>query len=447
MGRWSIRVKVTTAAAAIVILILVGAGIAVAALQRNALTASIDQTLRLRADDIVALIESNGIPDEFSQGATEGFVQLVDSEGTVLAATSNLAGAGPLFAVTLPAGADSIETVSGLPVDDDAFRVLSRRLPGGTLQVGTTYDVVEEAASSLMTALAIIIPIAVLILGGLVWWSVGTTLRPVDDMTSEVSTIGSSDLHRRVPQHGSGDEIARLAETMNRMLERIEQAVTRQQQFVADASHELRSPLTRIRTELDLALARSVDQPQETFRSILEEIEQLQSLTDNLLFAARLDGGGDMLIGTPVDLDYLVTRESEGLRLGGRVATDLSGVNAVQVRGDRSGLARIVRNLVDNAGRHASGNVTVRLWQEGDRAYLSVADDGPGVPADRAGRIFERFGRVDDARSVDAGGTGLGLSIARDIAEQHGGQLVLENPGQRGAIFRVTLPAAEEEST
>ncbi len=437
----------TAAAAAIVVMVLVGAGVAVTALQRSALTASIDQTLRLRADDIVALVESDVIPNELSQGPIEGFVQLVDPEGFVLAATSNLSGAGPILAVTPPTGVDSIVTVGGLPVDDDAFRVLSRRLPAGTLYVGTTYDVVEEAASSLVTALGIIIPIAVVILAGLVWWSVGTTLRPVDDITSEVAMIGSSDLHRRVPQSGSGDEIARLAGTMNSMLERIEGAVTRQQQFVADASHELRSPLTRIRTELDVALAGPVDEPRETLRSLLEEVEQLQSLTGNLLFAARLDAGGDMLANAPVDIDHLVTRETEGLRLGGRVALDLSGVTGVQVRGDRGGLARIVRNLVENAGRHASGNVTVRLWREGDWAHLSVADDGPGVPADRAERIFERFGRVDDARSADAGGTGLGLAIARDIAERHGGQLILENPGQRGAIFRVTLPASEEEPT
>lgn len=446
MRRWPIRVEVTAAAVAVVVLVLIGAGIAVAVLQRNALTASIDQTLRLRADDIAALVETGGIPIELSQGAIEGFVQLVGPDGAVLAATSNLAGAGPVLDVT-PAGADTIVTVSGIPVDDDAFRVLSRRLPTGTLHVGTTYDVVEEAASSLVSALAVIIPIAVVFLAGLVWWSVGTALRPVDDITSEVATIGSSDLHRRVPQPRGEDEIARLAATMNRMLERIENSVTRQQEFVADASHELRSPLTRIRTELDVALAGSAAEPTDTLRSLLEEVEQLQSLTDNLLFAARLDAGGDLLARVPVDLDHVVTRESESLRLAGRVSLDLGGVSAVQVMGDRGALARVVRNLVDNAGRHATGKVTVQVWEEGGRAHLTVADDGPGVPADRAGRIFERFGRVDEARSTDSGGTGLGLAIARDIAVRLGGELVLMNPGQAGAIFRLSLPAEKGDGS
>ena len=233
---------------------------------------------------------------------------------------------------------------------------------------------------------------------------------------------------------------------MNDMLERVDDAAQRQRRFVADASHELRSPLTRIRTELEVDLAHP-DQADllATHASVLDETIGLQRLADDLLLVARADEGD---VGEPrrepVDLDDIVLRVARRLRADDRVRVDLTGVGAGRVVGDPDLLARLVGNLADNAVRHAPSAVDLRSGRATTARSCSPShDDGPGVPAAERERIFERFARVDGARSPSTGGTGLGLAIARDIAEQHGGTLVLD-PTATGARFVLTLPAAAQ---
>jgi signal transduction histidine kinase len=229
---------------------------------------------------------------------------------------------------------------------------------------------------------------------------------------------------------------------MNAMLDRVESATARQQRFAADASHELRSPLTRIRAELEVDLAH----PEQadlaaTHRSVLEDATQLQRLVDDLLHLARVDAGAVSNRREPVDLDDIVLRDARRLRADGRVQIDISGVSAAQLRGDADELARAVRNLTDNAVRHATSTVTLTLAEHGGRAVLTVADDGPGIPPAEQERIFERFARLDDARNADTGGTGLGLAITRDIVERHHGTIEIDSDHAPGARFRITLPA------
>ncbi|MGH8946654.1 MAG: HAMP domain-containing protein, partial [Acidimicrobiia bacterium] len=240
LKRRSIRFRITAIAAAAAAAVLVVGGGVLVVLQRVALTATIDQALAQRADDLTALLlESPALPEAFAGSAQEGFSQLVSVDGEVLVSTPNLAGSAALAIDVGPGSRATVQTVTGLDVDDDAFRVLTRRLEGlGMLHVGTTYDVVSESATALTASLAATIPPLVLALAGLVWWLVGRTLRPVEGIRAQVAEIGSTDLHRRVPRPGTDDEIDRLAGTMNQMLARLEAAVKRQQRFVADASHE-----------------------------------------------------------------------------------------------------------------------------------------------------------------------------------------------------------------
>ena len=261
--------------------VLIAAGLGLVLFQRSALTSSVDQNLTQRADDLSALLQrGTTLPDSFVPTARKGFTQLVGLDGAVLVSSPDLAGA-PQLPLDVPDRAgDSLQTVAGLDVDDDSFRVLSRRLPNlGVLYIGATLDVVAEAATALATALLVIIPIVVAALGALVWWLVGRTLQPVEEMRSEVAGINSADLDHRVPRPNTGDEIDRLAGTMNEMLSRLEGSVTRQQRFVADASHELRSPLTRLRSQLEVVLVQTGD-PLRTaeLRSLLDDVVGMQEV-------------------------------------------------------------------------------------------------------------------------------------------------------------------------
>jgi signal transduction histidine kinase len=438
----SIRFRITALATVVVAVVLVTAGFSLVTVQRALLTDSLDEALTQRADDIVALVAASPLPEELSQGAREGFAQLVDEDGEVLVSTPNLRGFPAMGITTDPAEMVTMQTVEGLEVDDDRFRVLSRNLEGiGTLHVGTTYDVVSESTTALISSLAVTIPIIMVALGALVWWLVGRTLRPVEDIRSEVAEIGSTGLHRRVPGSGSGDEIDRLAGTMNEMLSRLETSIARQQRFVADASHEMRNPLTRIRSTIEVALSTDDDFHDEIARDVLEEVIGLQHMVEDMLFMARADAGHGKPVFKRLDLDDVVLREARRIRAHERVEVDMSSVSAAQVDGDAGQLGRAIRNLLANAERHAAAKVRIALTETDGMAVLTVADDGPGIPIEHAEEIFERFTRLDESRNADSGGTGLGLPIAREVAQIHGGSVELVVGDGLGATFRMTLPA------
>ena len=442
----SIRFRITALATAALAVVLVVGGVALVVAHRVTFTSTIDATLTQRADDIVALMDMSGNPPaELAGSETEGFAQWVDEAGVVVASTPNLSGAPPLPLALDEGQRETIQNVVGLEVDDDTFRVLTRGIDGGLLHVGTTYDIVFESNGALISILALTIPILVAVLALVIWWVVGRTLRPVEEIRAEVSEIGWTELHRRVPEPQSNDEIARLAATMNEMLDRVEVSIGRQQRFVADASHELRSPLTRMRLELEVMLA-SVDdgENREVLSSTLAEVVSLQFLVIDLLLLAQADAGQADAPYANVDLDDLVVREARRIRSHGRVQLDMSKVSAALVLGDSAQLTRALRNLLDNAERHAVSQITLSLGEQAHHAVLTVSDDGPGISAENADRVFERFGRLDKARSSGTGGTGLGLAIARDIVERHDGSIQLTRIDGAGATFEVRLPLADD---
>jgi signal transduction histidine kinase len=229
---------------------------------------------------------------------------------------------------------------------------------------------------------------------------------------------------------------------MNGMLDRLESASSRQRRFVADASHELQSPLASARAQLEVGLAQAgeTDWP-GTATDVLEEHERMGRLVRDLLFLAHADEGGPAAPRGPVDLDDIVLSEVARLRSRERVAFDISRVSAGRVRGNHDELTRTVRNLLENAERHAAGSVWVEL-RGGSEVELVVADDGPGIPPGDRERIFERFTRLDDARAREGGGTGLGLAIAKEVVEAHGGSIAVVESAV-GARVAVRLPSAD----
>lgn len=310
---------------------------------------------------------------------------------------------------------------------------------------------VVETTVELAVVLAVALPVVASALAVLVWWLVGRTLRPVEAIRAEVAAIGDGDLHRRVPAAGTGDEIDRLAATMNAMLARLEEGRERQVRLVADASHELRTPVARMLTQLEVDAAHpTTADPVASGERLLDDLRGLQALVDDLLLLARADAEDGVPAAARVDLDDVVLEEVACVPPQPGVRIDTADVRSVRVRGDRSALGRVVRNLVDNAVRHAHSTVTVGLGTGDDDgtavAVLTVDDDGPGIPLAAREAVFERFSRLDGARGGPAGGTGLGLAIVRDVVTRHGGRAVVDDPpGTPGTRFRVVLLQADRD--
>ena len=316
---------------------------------------------------------------------------------------------------------------------------LSSPLGPLTLHAVTPRDDVDRSLRALTGALVLGLPLLVLAAGVMTWAVTGRSLAPVAAITRRVRELSATTLDARVPVPPSGDEITELAETMNEMLERLERSSAAQRQFLSDASHELRSPVASIRAQLETALRypHDVDWP-AVAEVVLAEDDRLDHLVGNLLAMARLEEGRQGP-RTEVDLEDLVLLQAR--RLTG-VRVDVSSVSAGRVWGNAGELTSVVRNLTDNAARHASSEVCISLREEGPWVVLRVGDDGEGVAPEDRDRIFERFTRLQEGRTRDSGGAGLGLALSRRIVENHRGRIHVEDRPEGGAVFVVSLPSA-----
>jgi signal transduction histidine kinase len=301
---------------------------------------------------------------------------------------------------------------------------------------------VNRTVDSVTEVLLFVVPAMILLVGLAAWYFTGRALKPVEAIRQQAESITGTTMHRRVPEPNTDDEVGRLARTMNAMLTRLETSAQKQRQFVSDASHELRSPLASIRTNLEVALhnpART-DWPAVAQRALAEDV-RMEDTVSELLDLARLDeaeGPAPLDTLPEVDLDELVLDDTVQQR---RVPVDTGHVSAGRVHGRRDQLQRVVRNLLDNAARHAASTVAVQLRTDDDVVELTVDDDGPGIQPEDRELVFERFTRLDDGRARDAGGLGLGLSMVKSITEHHGGTVVVEDAPIGGARLRVRLPA------
>ncbi|MFC5949409.1 ATP-binding protein [Pseudonocardia lutea] len=303
-------------------------------------------------------------------------------------------------------------------------------------------DFLHRAVDTVLAMVLVGIPVLVVLVGGFTYFFAGRALRPVEAMRARVARMSDRDLGTRVPVPPARDEVGRLAETMNQMLGRLENAQTTQRRFVADASHELRSPLATIASGLELLAGSVAEADASTVRTLRGEASRLDRLVDGLLLLARSDERGLQPRREDVDLDEIVEAERGRPSDVGGVAPEVRA-EPVRVSGDRAQLVRAVRNLVDNARRHAASRVLVTLRAEGPDAVVDVADDGPGVPPADRDRVFERFVRLDEARARSDGGAGLGLAIVREIVAAHHGSVEVRDSPLGGALFRLRLPLAE----
>ncbi|HXA60655.1 MAG TPA: HAMP domain-containing sensor histidine kinase [Streptosporangiaceae bacterium] len=340
--------------------------------------------------------------------------------------------------------------VSGEQVPTNAGKPL-------VIQARSSLAPTQQAIASLRNLLVPGIPALLLLVALLTWSAVGRALKPVSAIRVKMADVTAHDLQQRVPEPDSHDEIAALARTVNATLDRLQTAAEQHKRFIADAAHELRSPLAILRTRLELAafhqhatdpgpepVPESADpctHAQELATQALTDVGRLQSLSADLLLLARLDAG-EPLRDQEVDLGQVAAEEAAQTRPRSEVQVGLRITADVLVRGSSDQLRRLVANLVDNAVRHATSTVTVRLSPQGPHAILEVTDDGPGIPEQHRDTVFDRFTRLDQARNRDDGGSGLGLAIARDITTAHGGTLTVmpTRHAEPGACLRAVLP-------
>lgn len=400
------------------------------------LSASIhDSTERAAEQRLSELAERAGGPGGKGIDALDDeILQILGPDGSVRAASEEAR--DKLGSTPLPADDDPQTTT----VDGDTVLVVSEDIDGDqTLVLAVSMDDDAETLATVATLLAIAVPLLLLLVAVTTWLVVGRALRPVERIREEVDGITAERLHQRVPVPETADEIAALATTMNGMLDRLDASATAQRRFVSDASHELRSPLATIRQHAELAQAHpEVTSIGELAEVVSEEGLRLQGIVESLLLLARLDEGASTL-DEAVDLDDIALGEVRRLRAAG-LDVDGTGIHAARVHGDPRLLGQLVRNLADNAARHSRGRVAIAVIPSDGYVFVTVEDDGAGVLAEERERIFERFVRLDEARSRDAGGSGLGLAIARGIAASSGGSLTVDDSRWGGARFVLTLP-------
>jgi signal transduction histidine kinase len=437
----TVRVRTTAAAIIVVGCALVVAAVAMVLLLRRSLTDDVRDAALLRAEAVVEEIAAGESDVAAVVGEEdEEFVQVVNAAGRVVESSRRLSGEPPVARVA-PGESQQVE----LSFEDDPFLVVATSAESAqgslTVLVGRTLENVVESGSAVIGLLTAGVPLLLLVVGLVAWRVVGRALAPVEAIRTEVEAISSRELHRRVPDPPGKDEIARLVETMNRMLTRLEEGQDRQRRFVSDASHELRSPVTTIRQHAEVALSHpGGTRVEELAQVVLEENLRLQRLVEDLLLLSKIDEGTLRLRTEAVDLDDLLFEEAERLRGTSNLRIDVGGVSAGRVVGDRAQLARLIRNLADNAARHARTTVALSLGQNGRHVVLAVDDDGSGVPPSERARIFERFVRLDEARDRDSGGSGLGLAIAAEIATAHRARIEVIDGHLRGARVEVSFP-------
>ena len=319
------------------------------------------------------------------------------------------------------------------------------------VQVGASVEGVEEALARATQILLIVAPFVFLIglVGG--WNLVGRALKPVDEMTRAAMSIESKRLDLRLTPVETDNEIGRLAAALNTMIARLDRSFRQIERFSADASHELKTPLTSIRGEAEVALMsqQTPEERDQTLRSIIEETERLTSIVNNLLVLARADANQIQVQREPTALHEAAMAAFESVEALARkkgVSLDINQMDDVTVLGDSLWLQQLAANLLQNAVKYTpeGGTVTLSLKHSNGSALLSVLDTGPGIASDHIPHLFDRFYRVDSGRSRDHGGTGLGLNISQWIAQIHNGSIEVQSELGKGSCFTVCLPAAPD---
>ena len=445
LDRLSLRTRMVLITAAAVVLIVAAGGVLLVTSVRSGLIDTADQLGEAEAEQIATLARQGTLPAELAPAHDVEVAAQVFRDGQVVSATGNATGFGFFDVPAQLPGADQVVDVARLPHDEGGpFRVtaLGTATPQGptTVVVAVDVEAIHDAVAAFVRDGLLALMLLTLAVGAVSWLVIGRTLAPVDAISRQAGLITAKRLDQRVPEPRARDEIRRLARTINDMLTRLEQSARRQERFVADAAHELRTPLATLRLRLETALNRADPAADEQLLpDLLGETLRLGSLVDELLLLARSDAGRLAAQVEPVDLDEVVTAVVASSQ-DRKVAVRAAEIEPLQVLGEPALLKQVVRNLVENAVRHARSRVDVALTADSSSAVITVDDDGPGIPPDARTEVFQRFVRLDDSRTRDQGGVGLGLAIVDEIVKLHAGSVQVTESPAAGARLRVRLP-------
>nr|BBX80158.1 two-component sensor histidine kinase [Mycobacterium florentinum] len=443
---WSISARSALVSATVILVALSMAGAILLLVLYFALISAADDAAASRLRDIAKTLQAETTPDiDPPLLATDQrivAVQILDGAGHPVA-TSSSTPEPPMLAL------NAVGSTPRVGITGAAVRMRDVRVAGQSLEtptgryvvlVGAGTEDVETTVSTVAIGLAAAAPLVIAAASVATYVLVRRSLRSVEAIRSRVAAISASDLAERVPVPSQRDEIFTLATTMNQMLSRLESSQAVQRRFIADASHELRSPLSTVISALEVGVAHpELLDDRLAGETLLPEAHRMQALVEDLLLLARADERGLALRRTDTDIDDLAVTEATRLRR--ETALDVhTELVPTRLVGDSSALARVLRNLLDNAARHATSRVEVTVRPEDGHARLTVGDDGPGIaPADRL-RVFERFVRLDTDRSRSGGGTGLGLAIVFEIVAAHGGSVRIDDRPGGGTAVVVQLP-------
>ena len=444
--RLGVRARTTAITTIALGLVLSVAGLWLISTLRSRIELIIIDSAEERAVALASSLAGMETPSQLSLDSPELFAQVVDHRGTVLASDRFLEGLGATLPSEATDGAGVLRTqalVADGPIElrsEGPYVVVARTtdLASGPafVLVGASLEDAEEAARAALPVTIAGIPILLILAGAITWVLTGRALSPVEKMRRAAAQLSALDLSQRLPLPRAKDEIRNLAQTLNEMLEHLELSSRKQRQFVSDASHELKSPLTSLRTMVDVG-EQAHPELQMLFDDLRAELIRMERLASDLLFLARSDERSPDVLIAPVDLAELAPSVTTFLVAG---TVDLSGLRTAWVDGDRDRLGQLVRNLVDNASLYGRAGLWLESYTNDSDAFLLVSDDGAGIAEADRERVFERFVRLDESRGRHSGGAGLGLAVARAIARKHGGDVRVIDARHGGATFEVRLP-------
>lgn len=472
--RWwrlrSVRARITFVATVVVAVALVAAVTALADAVEQRLTRSVLEQGQRQVEAVVERLAA-GAPPAAALGPTQSaeakggtgltYVAILDQEGQPVAGSGffDMPGVDNVSVEDIsaqnlfggdssgPAPTNEEPRVVRVGTIDLAIAQRSIDVNGQLLYVVAASPLAEviRSVDAIIQTSRFGVPVLVIVVAAVTWIATGRTLRPIENIRSEVEELSSQTLERRVPVPATRDEVARLAETMNRMLTRLESASGRQREFVSDASHELRSPIASIRTEMEVALAHpAASSWLDVASGVLIETGRLERIVDDLLLLARLDENAAPIIRT-VDIASLA-RDLASRVDDLEVSVQLNIADPLYARGRDDDYESVFRNLLDNALRHAVSTVTLTAAAGDGTILITVDDDGPGIPPADRERVFQRFTRLEPARSRKDGGVGLGLAVVDRVVRHHGGSVAIGQSPTGGARFTVQLPAAPDRS-
>ncbi|WP_328617163.1 HAMP domain-containing histidine kinase [Amycolatopsis sp. NBC_00355] len=449
--RWrTLRVRLTMVAGLVITAAVVLGIVLLYLLQVQSVDRTLDGQLRAYAVEITESASTGSWPRLLAPSTldADAEAQVLAPDGHVLAATRTLTGLPAMYTVARDSETPQRTSAADGIIPDDVRVIAVHQIVGGqlvTILAGTPTGLLTQLREAFTSNLLLGFPVILIVAAATVWVIVGRVLRPVEQIRHAVTEITSADLSRRVPEPGTPDEIGSLARTMNDMLGRLENSAGRQRRFVADASHELRSPLAAIRTTLEVGLAHRDRAPwPEIAERAARQSDRLETVIEQLLLLARADEHQLAANVSDVDVDRLL-RDIHDSTPAGHLAIDLEPPGVTKVPGHADHLERLFRNVLDNAVRHAETTVRISTTTTDGRVVTEIADDGPGIPAEDRERVFDRFVRLDGSRDRASGTSGLGLAIAREIVTAHRGGIRVADTEGRGTTVVIWLPRHEPE--